>query len=445
LSLTLLGCGTAAESAASSSEEQSEFFVEPTAAESSLAAEMDGHLFNRETSFTIQTTLTESEMVDMVASRCELVSIATSLSYKVTAYGYSFNVDYLDYATDTSSKASTLYGESVDAAASYLAASSYTEAVSSFAVDDYEETFECVSSEQLWYGIMNGKKPVISAEDNPDLYALYVSIRTVASSIFSDKMTEYEKALAVYDWLSNECQYDHEAAELSSEEENPEKRDCFFLEGVFNRHLAVCDGFSKAYVVLGALGGLDVRRVTGTMDGGGHAWDYVSIGGCYYASDPTAGNTALQLSVNGDTVSYGMEVGDHSMFLCSNATLEAAGYRQSSYILYEALYDSDYYFDKATFSYDGVDGLTLHPTDASSAFRLIKLLYESNGAQGNRFINVRLTDTPVNFWTDLKTLIAGDEAILLSPGYYKSEDGLATEYTFFYSGAAEKNATAYRG
>ena len=73
------------------------------------------------------------------------------------------------------------------------------------------------------------------------------------------------------------------------------------IEGFFDNHSVVCDGFAKTYTLLGRIAGLNIVRGTGTPDRkyeskmvAGHAYCFVEIDGTYYLSCPTWGQTVVQ-------------------------------------------------------------------------------------------------------------------------------------------------------
>ena len=65
---------------------------------------------------------------------------------------------------------------------------------------------------------------------------------------------------------------------------------CYFLEGVFDHHTAVCDGLTKAVVLLSRLEGIEAYHIGAVSKIGGHAYCYVKINDQYYLSCPTSGS-----------------------------------------------------------------------------------------------------------------------------------------------------------
>lgn len=125
-------------------------------------------------------------------------------------------------------------------------------------------------------------------------YAGYATPETVKNDV-SDEMSEYEKVHAIYDYIIYNVRYDHDCANaedkyvsgnLSLNEKM--KYYGYYLEGIFldkfykkDMH-AVCDGKSKAFVLMCGIEGITAVRISGeaSSDGknfGGHAWNKVLL------------------------------------------------------------------------------------------------------------------------------------------------------------------------
>jgi len=87
-------------------------------------------------------------------------------------------------------------------------------------------------------------------------------------------MNDYEKALALHDWLTYNCRYDMRA------------KNRYAAEGPLLDNRAVCDGYAKAYVLLCAQAKVPCKRIVGVA-GGLHAWNLVKMGGKWYQVDCT--------------------------------------------------------------------------------------------------------------------------------------------------------------
>ena len=167
--------------------------------------------------------------------------------------------------------------------------------------DDYEGfaintqnsgTMDVYNSEELWWAIQNNLKPTFPLH-NSKAELFYERAKMLLREIITDDMTDYEKTLAVFDCLVGDIAYDYDAADMPPTDDFHTDV-CYYLEGVFERGRAVCDGKSKAMVLLLGIEGIGcVRDFGDARDGGvGHAWNYVELDGKWYLVDTTAADVA---------------------------------------------------------------------------------------------------------------------------------------------------------
>ena len=169
-----------------------------------------------------------------------------------------------------------------------------------FASDRRERLIEVKTSEQLYWAIENGFTPTFPAgatEENCTALRLYNKAKDVLREVVYDGMTEYEKVRSIFDWICVNAVYDY--AETGKDADiynkvpklvslnNNIKSKCYFLEGVLEEGLAVCDGYSKTFSLLCNMENIDCYRVVGTANGGGHAWNKVKVDGEWYMCDIT--------------------------------------------------------------------------------------------------------------------------------------------------------------
>lgn len=197
-------------------------------------------------------------------------------------------------------------------------ADKYGENYNNFVSDKHFLYTNVYTSEQLYWAVENKVTPIIKSDDSR-AYQVYTEAKRVLNNIISDDMTDYEKALSIFDWISVKTQYDHTSLK-EDESDNPQKNPCYYLEGVFLTGYAVCDGFSKAYSLMCNMIGIDCIRIVGTAKtqsgSGGHAWNKVKIDkdpldnipAKYYLVDITWSEVA------GDS----QEIPFHSYFLLSD-------------------------------------------------------------------------------------------------------------------------------
>lgn len=164
-----------------------------------------------------------------------------------------------------------------------------------FYIDDVKETMSVSTSNMLYKAVAWGYKPVFMGAQADNLQQIYDNAKDALSYIVSDEMSEYEKVHAIYDYIIYNVRYDHDCANaedayvsgnLSLNEKM--KYYGYYLEGIFldkfykkDMH-AVCDGKSKAFVLMCGIEGITAVRISGkaSSDGknfGGHAWNKVLL------------------------------------------------------------------------------------------------------------------------------------------------------------------------
>ncbi len=163
-----------------------------------------------------------------------------------------------------------------------------------FYIESVKETMSVSTSNMLYKAVAWGYKPVFMGEQ-AELKQIYDNAKDALSYIVSDDMSEYEKVHAIYDYIIYNVRYDHDCANaqdayvsgnLSLNEKM--KYYGYYLEGIFldkfykkDMH-AVCDGKSKAFVLMCGIEGITAVRISGkaASDGknfGGHAWNKVLL------------------------------------------------------------------------------------------------------------------------------------------------------------------------
>lgn len=177
-----------------------------------------------------------------------------------------------------------------------------------FYIDGVKETMSVSTSNMLYKAVAWGYKPVFMGSQADNLQQIYDNAKDALSYIVSDEMSEYEKVHAIYDYIIYNVRYDHDCAHaqdkyntnnaLLTEEEINELKNLnlnenmkhygYYLEGIFLNKFykkdmhAVCDGKSKAFVLMCGIEGITAVRISGkaSSDGqnfGGHAWNKVLL------------------------------------------------------------------------------------------------------------------------------------------------------------------------
>lgn len=212
-----------------------------------------------------------------------------------------------------------------------------------FYINYVKNTFIVSDSEQLFYAVEKGYRPL--PETGSSAEAVYLAAKDVLRNIADDSMSDYEKVHAIYDWLILNVVYDTELWNIYGRDpDGVSGYKGFYLEGVFLDNRAVCDGISKAMVLLCGIEGIPCVQIKGqSLDGVNHAWNKVLLDGKWYVADATGGNVVITGAEK--------EILSHAMFLIGDE--EMAKYN-TAYDGTELLADKDYdYYGKETFAFDG--------------------------------------------------------------------------------------------
>ena len=173
------------------------------------------------------------------------------------------------------------------------------------------------NSEQLFMVAQHGRQPEFMTE-NSVAETIYNNAKSVLRRIIKSTYTEYEKAKAIYDWLTIHCVYNYDVIMFSSYVSGGSNVNTvgqykeFYLEGVLydlDDSVAVCDGISKAFVLLCQIEGIETYKCNGNAGSegnesswGGHAWNKINIGGSWYVVDSTWDDQLLTFNNGNDHV-----------------------------------------------------------------------------------------------------------------------------------------------
>lgn len=258
-------------------------------------------------------------------SYCEAGSAGFSvISYESdAAWGvveFRFAVSVKKDVTHYTTNASALVKKPTD---TVVTESKNGDLVTYFANYPSEKEIEVSDGTELYYATIMGLKPVAEAGSGAEI--ILGRAASALDDIVGDKMTDYEKAIAIYDYLAMTIYYDHNVANSSAV---PSSDASFNLEGAFGvgtfdgRALAVCDGMSKAYALMCYMVGIPSVKVVGLAGQGeakgGHAWNTILIDGKRYNVDLTWGSTGTLSQAGSDPVSmlshYYMFASDSMMY-----------------------------------------------------------------------------------------------------------------------------------
>lgn len=238
--------------------------------------------------------------------------------------------------------------------------------------DDYDDFVsdkqflrtDVTTSEQLYWAVENKVTPVITAT-NTRAYQIYNRAKEVLRNIISEDMSDYEKALSIFDWICINTNYDYTSYTTSngyssSISNYPTRLPCFYLEGVFITGNAVCDGFSKAYSLMCNMVGIDAIRIVGTAKtngtSGGHAWNKVLLDANETDSIP-AGYYLVDITWTEMVSGYGEEL-THSYFGLSDVDTKDTHFpyanRKDKFDKYASSKNLRYY-ENAKFTHNDID------------------------------------------------------------------------------------------
>ncbi|MBR7020509.1 MAG: hypothetical protein IKI15_05595 [Lachnospiraceae bacterium] len=114
----------------------------------------------------------------------------------------------------------------------------------------------------------------------------------ILNNVLEDDYTDFEKALALYEFLTEYTVYDYDMMEHNGEEEWMERQSSY---RVLTEQQGICNEIAKLYQYLGLQCGIDVDEESGcsvTPGEDSHAWNYINLDGRGYLIDATWGLTA---------------------------------------------------------------------------------------------------------------------------------------------------------
>lgn len=111
--------------------------------------------------------------------------------------------------------------------------------------------------------------------------AVDAEVERILDALDLSSATDYQKTCGIYDYLTENVTYDYTNL---NDKSYTLKHSAYaaLLDGT-----AVCQGYALAFYRLALELGLKTRIVTGTSNGGGHAWNIVKLGDYYYDLDST--------------------------------------------------------------------------------------------------------------------------------------------------------------
>ena len=106
-------------------------------------------------------------------------------------------------------------------------------------------------------------------------------VLTEAAAVLTPGMSEYQRELALHDWLAARMTYDQNTAGGSK------KHPAAFTVASLVDGNAVCEGYSRAFQLLLYFAGVENTLATGQIGKTGHMWNLVKVDGAWYHADAT--------------------------------------------------------------------------------------------------------------------------------------------------------------
>lgn len=116
--------------------------------------------------------------------------------------------------------------------------------------------------------------------------AILRKCREVFSRVIKPEMTDFEKELALHDWLADNCEYDQSVYDHETPDGQPGSLEPY---GPIVNGTGICLGYATAFQLLMDLAGVECMTVVGASAGStqDHAWNMVRLEGEWYCVDPT--------------------------------------------------------------------------------------------------------------------------------------------------------------
>ena len=310
-----------------------------------------------------------------------------------------------------------------------------------FKINSIAKSAPVTTSEQLFFVVMNGVKPVPT--ENSVAETIYNKAKAVLRDIVDDTMTDVEKVIAISDWLSKNVTYDHYLLQLFANGDDDGRYNAHYLEGVFNDNRAVCDGFSKAFVLLTRIEGIESIMIEGVANGGGHAWNKVNLPkdnvSHWYVIDNTWNNSAMKTDLNPSiegTEDY--ELWTRAYMLVTDEDIMATHTEDAGRnypVATGGNADVDVY-SSIVYGYDGNDPLTLKitsDTELEKLLRWTKAKLDTIDTESVKFVmlDMKVTyDYGVDFSSEVLR-INGAKAIGLNISKVRCGENMGIQYLMF--------------
>lgn len=112
--------------------------------------------------------------------------------------------------------------------------------------------------------------------------AVLIKVKEIISQVIKDSMTDYEKELAIHDYLVLNYKYDY-----YNLQNNTVPDESYTVYGLLIKGTGVCQAYAEATNLLLNAVGIECDMVIGTSKGESHGWNIVKLDDEYYMLDVT--------------------------------------------------------------------------------------------------------------------------------------------------------------
>lgn len=124
-----------------------------------------------------------------------------------------------------------------------------------------------------------------------DELAALMRAYAITDEIITADMTDYEKELAIHNYIVADCRYDIDV--VQSEQANVVRTHS--ITGMLLDGKGVCEAYSNTFMLLCRMAGLNCTLATGMLDGTKHQWNIIELNGEYYNVDLTSNDPVPDL------------------------------------------------------------------------------------------------------------------------------------------------------
>lgn len=117
-------------------------------------------------------------------------------------------------------------------------------------------------------------------EEEKKAKKLYAVVKDIMDNQITAGMSDYEKELALHDYVTSHCVYSEDADQESDS-------DIYRAYGALVNGNAVCNGYAEAMQILLLCADINSKFVTGKAENIDHAWNLVELDGKWYHLDAT--------------------------------------------------------------------------------------------------------------------------------------------------------------